>query len=355
MAAESFNFLSSTIANIWHAQKEPHSYEWWYFDALSDDSKSAIIVIFLDNFIFSPRYNQAARQKVTENFKRFPAIAFFYYENGRPVYRAINEFSEDRFKAESDKPGCKIDENRFSFECAPYGSGYLVEVNTKTYGNQILKARLEWLSVESDLTTEKRFQFVGNQHNWNLVVARADVTGKIQAFDESGKVLFNRDFRGTGYHDHNADSRWLPETVYQWHWGRAHFNDSTVIFYNYEEFDSPPVTKLIVVKNGQTNVLDAKLQTSDFRMSIFGLIYPRRLTFLSSEKGFKLVVKQKVVDASFFYLRFLSEAEIEYPNGQKHFSTAISEYLFPKRLKKSWFDRLIDMRIGKNGIPASLP
>ena len=36
--------------------------EWWYFDALSEDGRDAVVIIFLDNFIFSPRYNSQTKR-----------------------------------------------------------------------------------------------------------------------------------------------------------------------------------------------------------------------------------------------------------------------------------------------------
>ncbi len=353
--AATFNLLSSTIANAWHEQNSPQAYEWWYFDAISDDGREAVVIIFLDNFVFSPRYNEAVRKmkKGIQISDRFPAVAFFYYRDGKPLYRSINEYTNAEFRADTEKPYCQIGNSKFSFECAPYGSGYLIDVETNAYGNRKLKARFEWLSVESDLMPEKRQFSVA--HNWNLVVARADVTGKIQIFDEKGKLEQKINFRGTGYHDHNADTRWMPETVEYWHWGRAHFSDSTTVFYHYKEFDqAKPMTKLILVRKNSIQVLDAHLDSSRFRMNSFGLTYASQLTF-SSQEGFSLSVRQRVADASFFYLRFWSEAEIKYPNGQSHIVPAISEYLFPKRLRKSWFDKLIDMRIGRCGKSASLP
>lgn len=351
MKSSSFNLLSSTAANIWHAQDGLQSYEWWYFDAISDDNKDAIVVIFLDNFLFSPRYNQAVRG-MKNSSDRFPAVAFFYYRNRQPIYRAISEFSREDFKVDNEKLACQIGESRFSFEQTPYGAVYFVEVNAKLYNRDLLKANFEWISVESDLLPERHFE--RNSHNWNLVVARADVTGKVKILGENGSVKSIVDFRGTGYHDHNADSRWLPGVVNKWYWGRAHFIDSTVVFYHYEEFDLEPVTKLILVKNGCAEILDAEVQVVGRGLSLLSGLYPRKLVFFTPE-GIRLSVTQKVIDASFFYLRFLSEAVVEYPDYKRHKTLAISECLIPKRLRKGYFDRFIDMRISKKGRPASLP
>src|SRR5689334_14274798 len=63
---EKFSFSSSVKEDVWHPKSDAAAYEWWYFDALSDDGKDAVVVIFLDNFIFSPRYNALCRKQHKE-------------------------------------------------------------------------------------------------------------------------------------------------------------------------------------------------------------------------------------------------------------------------------------------------
>jgi carotenoid 1,2-hydratase len=350
-----FNLLSSTIANVWHPQEKQEAYEWWYFDAISDSERDALVVIFMDNFIFSPRYNQPLRKKQNLSANtRFPAVAFFFYKDGKVLYRAINEFSEDEFQASVEKPFCRIGPSEFHFDCTPYGSGYLVKVNAQLAKNKRLEANLEWLSVESDLLPKKT-DFIASAHNWNLVAARSDVTGKIKVFNRNGKLENTINFRGTGYHDHNADSRWMPEAIQDWYWGRVHFSDSTVVFYHYKEFNTEkPITKLVVIRNSSVKILDAETKKKKFRMNRYGLSYWQELNFSNEE--LELSVNQyKVLDGSFFYLRFLSEARVRFSDGLSHVEKAISEHLSAKKLKRGWFDRLIDMRIGKNGKGAFLP
>jgi carotenoid 1,2-hydratase len=341
-----FNLLSSTIANVWHPTDSFESYEWWYFDAISDKEREALVVIFMDNFIFSPRYNQPIRDGKPST-TRHPAIAFFFYKDGKVLYRAINEFSETDFQASTEKPFCRIGSSEFRFDCTPYGSGYLVKVEANLPKKRKLKANLEWLSVESDLLPRKT-EFIESAHNWNLVAARSDVTGKIEVFNENNKLENKIIFRGTGYHDHNADLRWMPNSVKDWYWGRVHFNDSTVVFYHYEEFNSKaPVTKLIFIKNNLVKILDAEITKRKFRINCYGLGYWQELNFSTQE--LELSINQcKILDNSFFYIRFLSEAKIKCSDASSHIGKAISEHLAAKKLKRSCFDWLIDMRIGKN-------
>ena len=371
---EKFSFTSSFAADIWSPKKDAKAYEWWYFDALSDDGRDAVVVIFLDNFIFSPRYNRRKGEKekrrkgeiVSNNVetnpqseirnsksKNVPAVAFTYYRDGKPVYRAINEFNAEDFSTTEDSPSCRIGENYFDFESAPYGSGYFVSIKAKLKNNLQLEAQLEWVAIESNFSPEKKIAS-NDAHIWNLAVSRADVSGKINIKDDKGKPLNVVNFRGTGYHDHNYDNRRLPETVKDWQWGRAHFNDATAVFYRYQEFGEAAATKLLTIRNGNLRTRDAEYEEQQFSRDKFGIKYPQRLTF-TTEDNMRLRVKQtKIIDSSFFYLRFLSEMTLTLRDGKPRKSTGITEYLNPKALKYRWLDWLVSMRIGRHGKGAFL-
>ncbi len=368
ISAEKFSFTSSVAADVFHAKPNREAYEWWYFDALSEDGRDAVVIIFLDNFIFSPRYNktvqsskfkfQSRKQKSEDQskIKNFPAVAFTYYRDGKPKYRAINEFLGEEFAVSSDSPFCRIGGNFFRLERAPYGSGYVVSIDAKLRKNFRLKANFEWLSIESDFLPDKKTVVGENAHSWNLVVARADVTGKISVSNEAGKNSDIVNFRGTGYHDHNFDNRWLPETVSDWQWGRAHFADATAVFYRYKERDEPaPTTKVFIVKDENLRGESARYEEQNFKRDIFGIRYPQQLDFLTND-GARLQIKQrKIIDASFFYLRFFSVMSLILPDGKTRETVGITEYLAPKALKYRWLDWLINMRIGRGGKGSFLP
>lgn len=370
-----FSFSSSVKDDVWHPKTAPQAYEWWYFDALSDDGSEAFVVIFLDNFIFSPRYNSYCRNqkkklKVEANRKEnsqinasgkedsapasqipmFPALAFVYYRNGKPLYRAINEFTSNEFSADTEMPACRMGENSFQFESAPYGSGYLISIKANLRGKKKIEANLEWLSIESDFLPHKDFGDLKNKHSWNLVAPRSDVTGSIKVTDAKGKSLDVKHFRGTGYHDHNTDARWLPDTVRDWQWGRAHFSEATAVYYRYREHpDEQPIVKLFLIKNGEMKSFDAFYEEQKIRRSVYGVKYPKRIKIFT-ESGIELTINQKKpIDESFFYLRFLSEAGLKTPDSDFHEAFAITEHLAPKTLKYRWLDWLVSMRIGRNG------
>ncbi len=369
---ENFSISSSIADDIWHHKPEPNAYEWWYFDALSDNGRDAVVIIFLDNFVFSPQYNQqsvinniSTNNEITSQISdskseieipksSIPAVSFTYYRDGKPIYRAINEFSSDQFKSSKNEPFCEIANSNFTFEKAPYGSGYSITIDVLLNKNRRLKANFEWLLIESDFVTNESNST--QTHNWNLVAPRADVTGNIEIFRRNGKLKDKIQFRGTGYHDHNFDNRWLPETVETWQWGRCHYADATATFYRYKEIgESEPITKLFLVREGEYRIRQATCEEQNFRRDKFGLKYPQRLRFVT-EKNVRLRVKQtEIIDSSFFYLRFLSEMTLTLRDGKPRKMIGITEHLAPKTLKWRWLDWLINMRIGKNGKGAFLP
>ena len=96
------SIFSNTLADVWHGDTRPGSYEWWYFDAMSDDGDEAVVIWFLDNSVFSPRYNRSLRPAhAYAQQDRFPAVFFAYYRNGRAFYRAFSEFAAGAIDADS--------------------------------------------------------------------------------------------------------------------------------------------------------------------------------------------------------------------------------------------------------------
>ncbi|MDQ4123746.1 MAG: hypothetical protein M3209_20090 [Acidobacteriota bacterium] len=353
-----FHFCSSISDDVWHPSVEHSAYEWWYFDAVSDDGRDALTVIFLDNFIFSPRYNKLCSKKTSnteqQTANRFPAIAFTYYRDGKILYRAINEFPGKDFSARTDFPACQIGESRFDFEATPYGVRFLINVEAILRSNRRLSASLEWLVIERDFMPPVPETVAS--HFWNLAAPRADVTGKISVFAKNGTRENQIQFRGTGYHDHNQDARWLPATVSQWQWGRAHFADATAVFYRYcEKNCAENLTKLILIRGNNFTAFSPSYADSSKRRNVFGVKYPRKLDFLTEKDVLFSIKQNRVIDASFFYLRFLSEMELDLGDGEKHKTVGITEHLAPRSLSWRFLDWLVNMRIGKNGRGAFLP
>ncbi len=342
---ENLQFSSSIAGDAWHTHANKALHTCWYFDAVSDDGRDSLVVFFFDNFIFSPRYNSVNQRKIENPEAIFPALALYYYRDGKPLHTVVCEHDKAAFTADGEIPSCRIGNNSFQFEAAPYGEGYLLQIDTELKNGGRLKANLEWLIVEGNFLPAA--QRSGGSHEWNLVAPRCDVTGKLDVSGRSGKKE-TLQFRGTGYHDHKSDSRWLPAVLRRSHWGRAHFADMTAIFYDYRELDSgEPVTRVLLSSVGGLQEKTAYSEAKIFRRNIYGLRYPQRLTFYT-RGNLRLRIKQiQKIDSGFHYIRFLSEAVLTVGDGKPRKTVAITEFFDPKALKYRWLDWLVNRRINR--------
>jgi carotenoid 1,2-hydratase len=362
---ERFCPSSSIAGDVWHGEARVPAYEWWYFDALSQDGRDALVVIFLSNFVFSPRYNRAAmeslRSSVQTNDAQFPALAFCFYRDGRPLFRAINEYAASDFRSSTTQPECHIGSN--NFRLLETGNEFLYEVHIETTlrGKRRLQARLMWTLKEGNFFEEEKAGLAGEHtHHWNMVAPRCDVSGEIALINNDGGRAFVHEFNGTGYHDHNRDSRWMPATIAGWQWGRFHFPTSTAVFYRYRERQqSQPITRLYLIQDNSLSQHTPQLTTGHMRRHLYGLRYPQHMQLQpATATGSDILLRvrqQRVVDGSFFYLRFLSEATLETAGNRTQHASGITEQLSPRALGHTWLWWLINMRIGRNGRTAFLP
>lgn len=356
---------SSVAGDVWHGDVQTPAYEWWYFDALSDDGRDALVIIFLSNFIFSPRYNRAAAEASRQpananNTARFPAVAVCFYRDGRPLFRAINEYPADAFRASTTEPQCRVGLNTFRLVKSDSGDNYELNIETALRRKRLLRARLVWTVKEGDFfEAEKEAATDSSGHHWNMVAPRCDVSGEIAITERDGRRFFVNNFKGAGYHDHNRDSRWMPDAIAEWQWGRIHFPAATAVFYRYRERDeSQHTTRLYLIQDDSLAVFAPQLTIDATSQHRFGLRFPRLLLFQTDAERDcpALTVRQRrVVDGSFFYLRFLSEATLETADGRTQQATGITEQLAPRSLSYAALRWLINMRIGRNGRGAFLP
>ena len=378
-AAGGFLHVSSLADDVWHGDGGPGAYEWWYFDAFSDDGRDALVVIFLADFIFSPRFNRhaqraAARRRAGDapasdeetrglaaplggsHAARFPAVAVSFYRDGRPLWRAVNEYAASEFDAGTRRPECRIGRSGFRLEDGPRGKVFRISLDETLRRGRRLHASLDWeLDAAEGSGADGGAGGTSAAHEWNLVAPRCRVRGGLSVVGR-GRPVGELDFEGTGYHDHNRDRRWLPATVAEWSWGRAHFDDSTAVFYSYRERHArEAVTRLFLARGGALSAHPARLTPQGSRRHVFGLRHPRALTVEAETTHATFRVSQsRVVDGSYFYLRFVGEATLDTGDGRPRAAPALSELLAPRALNWRWLDWLTDMRIGRHGRAAFL-
>lgn len=374
IAANGLAALSDLNADVWHDDREPGAYEWWYFDAISRDGRETLVVIFLAGFLFSPSYNRAVaahhhRRRERSNARiqpraaDYPAIAICLYRDGRPVVRSFAEYARDDFAASRKHPYARIGRNSFNLISEADGKhSYEITLEQTIRGGRTLRAQLTWKITEGNFSQARDDHAspeANKVHEWNLVAPRCEVIGEYQIKDarDGRKIVAPTHFCGTGYHDHNRDKRWIPPTIAEWQWGRAHFPAATVVYYRFRERGQKrATTRLYLVADGQLTTYTAETQMGGWRRNIFGLRYPKQIVLRSSEtKTLLYMTQRKALDSSFFYLRFASEAALETDDGRILTAQAITEHLAPQTLgwRPLWW--LIQMRIGRGERAAFLP
>ena len=123
---------------------------------------------------------------------------------------------------------------------------------------------------------------------------------------------------------------------------------------HYAAVVSKPDHRIWWYKNGELRERKAEYEEQNYVRDKFGIRYPTRLRLIS-EDNMRLRVKPiKVIDSSFYYLRFLSEITLTLRDGVPRKTTGITEFLAPKTLKYRWLNWISDMRTGKNGRPPRL-
>ncbi len=342
----SVSFCSSLKDGAWHDLAGPNAFESWHFDAVSDDGREALVVTFYDNYVLSPRFvanSGTAADVVFSGRHRFPAVSFVYSVNGKPILHSVNEYVDGDFSSNAGG-GCSIVGSSFRVERAEYGSGYVVTIDLRTFGGRRIRAELEWLLIESDLTPplESRSAAV-----WNVVAPRADVSGKITLIGRRGKTRKMVQFRGTGYHDQvtscNVHYRNLDSRM----WGRAHFTDSTVVFERHGGVrDRAAPGKFYLIREGEINESEAVCDGSEYRRDRWGLMIPGQMTFETGEIKIS-VTPVTAFRSGFSEVKMLSEISLDLNDGKVRKATGITEFVDPRRLKNPFVRWMSDLRIGR--------
>ena len=345
----SVSFCSSLKDGTWHDLTGPHSFERWHFDAVSDDGREALVITFYDNYVLSPRYYEHQRSNAAVNGDganikfRFPALSFVYSVDGKTVLSSVHEYRQDEFKASQNNAECLLGKSSFRVDTAEYGSGFVTKIDMGTIRNRSIRAELEWLSVESDLlhADTKPAQTI-----WNIVSPRSDVSGRITLIGRSGKTQKMIHFRGTGYHDHICSKDSANGSVGPRHWGRAHFNDTTVVFEHHPNSVSTP-SKLILIRDGTILERNVSSETTEVKRDRYGLKIPRRISLVSDDNIRLRVKPSSVIRSGFSEVKMLSEMTLMLRDGKPRKTFGITEFIEPGRMKNRLVRWLSDLAIGK--------
>ncbi len=338
--------ISDYFRDIKHSKENPGSYEWWYFDALSNDGYG-IVVIFYEGNPFSRRYIEALNRDSEAKASAYPAISISVYKDQKPIYYSFTETSPDLAIFSADEPKGNVKKIHFSSEFSEKEIIYTLKLDQDLPNGDSISGDLVFSSKQfSGFETgdSKVPNHSDGGHLWNLVQPIANVVGKIKI---EGFEKHQINFQGVGYHDHNVGSEPMKESFREWYWGRYHFDTHTLVYYLMDQDGKQDYKAWLINTDG--NLKEAvDIDLKERAVNVFGLSSSRIIEVEFPE--FQITIqKDCVLDSGPFYQRFRGSAVMHSKKNDIRAARGISEFIYPSRIYNKLFWPLVDMRINYPG------
>lgn len=403
------HLLSDIRRDARHPKSRPGSYEWWYFDGISEDGDYQVVIIFYEGCPFSTRYIRSLEKDPEgedARADRHPAISISLYHKGEPIFYCLSEYPPEQCSFDETQAAVTVGENSFRFsERETHGSdgfgSYDIRLNERLPSGDELKGILTFSGMDPN---ERLFSGKGKApgkvpdnvsgkvpdsvsgklpgmeqgasvlpsasasaaagpasdtvsedgepgHLWNLVMPRANMQCRINML-RNGLIAKELKFEGEGYHDHNLGSEPMKETFRDWYWGRVHFPQGTLVYYIMNKNGKDGGKKWVqdyrawlISPDNRRLLYTMELAGLERRSTNSFLLRPARRLQLK-EKELEIEVRHKVLaDSGPFYCRYISEAKLTHPALEPQKSTGIAEYIRPDRIHRRLFWPLVHMRL----------
>ena len=326
----------------------PGSQEWWYFDAISDDGRDALVVVWYAGLPFDPEYGVGTLRHLKDPARYPPpkaldhcALSFSWYRDGKTVAYALNAYREGAFAHHAEPFTVEVAGNRLARD----EEGYALNVETPAVdGKSRIRARLRFRPAGGSEPLERDLGAAGSPHLWILAAADCRVEGSVAIEGARPMAL---EFRGRGYHDHNAGSEELSLAMRRWQWGRVHHGPFTEVYYRAEPRQGEPQSLWITCRDGRPVEVreDVSMQGGRPRRNLFGVGEPHALT-LGGEAGPRSLGRRHrdCVDDGPFYRRWLSSFGGK-PEGPVPGTVGFSELLDTRNLHHPMLNWMIPYRL----------
>lgn len=335
------NIISNYSKDTKTDKKTSGSYEWWYFDAQSEDGYK-FVIIFYDGNPFSRRYIQAQENETLAEAEQFPAISISVYKGDQPIYYSFREVEKKFAEFSPSLPYGIVERNQFQGASHQTRLEYTLRLDQTLSNGDSIKGELLF---STDLDSRPIFSDSdkNSSHAWNLVMPSANVNGSIGI---SGYHNENIEFKGLGYHDHNVGFEPMKESFTEWYWGRYHLEHSTFVYYLMNKKGEWEKKAWLINKRGDVEICN-NVEMSNHGLSFFGLMTARVIKARVRENEM-YVQLDETLDSGPFYQRFGGRLLINSSEGVEE-SRGISEYIKPARIYDRIYWPLVNMRIAYPG------
>ncbi|PVH97389.1 hypothetical protein DM02DRAFT_730602, partial [Periconia macrospinosa] len=197
------------------------TFDWWYFDAVSEDETKALTIIFFTSSFIGFSFDLLSAINplnvwIFANFGNGPPLSF-------PV--AANQVTVN---TNGDGASGKWTGSGMKFDGALDLSTYVVDLDNPLLGLKgklSLKSRGPGHYVCGPLEEGQNTQVLPHI-GWVNVMPAADATVDVTV---AGKPL---KFQGNGYHDKNWGDKPFTSALQSWYWGHGTFGDYNIVFFD---------------------------------------------------------------------------------------------------------------------------
>lgn len=335
--------------------ENPGSQEWWYFDAISEDGRDVVVIVWYVGLPFDPKYSMQALRHYRHPERvpgprplDFSAIGFSWYRDGKTVAYALNHYDAEAVEICNNPVHVKIGPTSFRTDRGVY---HLILKTPGVDGRSEISADLRFEPASRAEPFERDLGGKGSPHYWMPVAPDCRVEGSVQIL--GGANPASVDFMGRGYHDHNAGFEEISIAWKRWRWERVHFGPFTAIHYQAEPKTGRSTFLAILCENGVPIRVREHMafEPNDWGRSVLGIRHDRSMTTPGNsdrEISIPRITRRhrSLVDGGPFYLRWLSDFEIE---GRPLTTLGISEQLEAGRLNRPYFNWMIPFRLKRLG------
>lgn len=295
-----------------------NGYRWWYLDALSDDGRSGLTIIFFIGSVFSPYY-AARRRRGPASPDQHVAVNVGLYEQGSRRW-AMTE--RDRNSLSRNQDRLCIGPSRLAI----HDDGIEIVFDEVTAPiPSAIRGRLVVRCAHPD----GRWHALGGaaRHHWQPIAPCARIEVDLE---QPAKRWI-----GAAYVDGNRGSEPLEDAFQSWQWSRA--TDSrgrTVVFYDYVERDERPGgLALVLSPDGRAEHAENPPALGDLPTTLWRI---RRGARSANSGGPKIL---RTLEDGPFYARSLVGI-----NALGEDLTAVHESLSLVRFRQRWVQMLLPVR-----------
>ncbi len=304
------------------------AYEWWYFDALSEDGAWVLTIIWFLGNPFSPYYRESLRGRRADPYAH-NALFFALYKHGKLHAYHFTRFPRQEIHADTVRPACL----RFGSSTLVWdGQTYHLSISDENANRRHVAADL-WFDAPPLAPADVAVGDGRDTHCWLPAAPACRVQGRITLREQANAGAERLHFQGLGYHDHNWGVLPFDDKIKDWYWGRASLGKSgAVLVYHVRYRDAAPASHLLRFEEGRLTLHDpaAEVDLQRVRANGFLMPYATRLAVQSGDVSALFHLEARL-DSAPFYARTLCTAAVR-RGKQTESGRGLAEYFKPRPL-----------------------